>query len=64
MSQQVRAVGGFGGWIERFEQNSPVHTRADAAIDFDLLEAIGYRRTRFVRDVLADFAKVAIAVLR
>ena len=29
-----------------------------------LLDAIGYRRMRFVRDVLADFAKVAEAVLR
>jgi hypothetical protein len=29
-----------------------------------LLDAIGYRRSRFVRDVLADFAKVAPAVLR
>jgi hypothetical protein len=29
-----------------------------------LLDAIGYRRVRFVRDVLADFAKVAEAVLR
>jgi hypothetical protein len=29
-----------------------------------LLDAIGYRRVRFVRDVLRDFAKVAAAVLR
>lgn len=29
-----------------------------------LLDAIGYRRTRFIRDVLADFAKVAAGVLR
>lgn len=29
-----------------------------------LLDAIGYRRTRFVRDVLAEFAKVAATVLR
>jgi hypothetical protein len=29
-----------------------------------LLDAIGYRRTRFIRDVLADFAKVVAAVLR
>jgi hypothetical protein len=28
-----------------------------------LLDAIGYRRTRFVRDVLADFAKVAAQVV-
>jgi hypothetical protein len=28
-----------------------------------LLDAIGYRRVRFVRDVLADFAKVVAAVL-
>jgi hypothetical protein len=28
-----------------------------------LLDAIGYRRTRFVRDVLRDFAKVAAAML-
>ena len=27
-----------------------------------LLDAIGYRRTRFARDVLADFAKVVKAV--
>jgi hypothetical protein len=29
-----------------------------------LLDAIGYRRTRFIRDVLADFAMVAAEVLR
>jgi len=29
-----------------------------------LLDAIGYRRTRFIRDVLADFAKVVATVLR
>ena len=29
-----------------------------------LLDAICYRRTRFIRDVLADFSKVAVAVLR
>ncbi|WP_133119084.1 ferritin-like domain-containing protein [Mycolicibacterium agri] len=29
-----------------------------------LLDAIGYRRTRFIRDVLADFATLAAAVLR
>ena len=29
-----------------------------------LLDAIGYRRTRFARDVLADFAKVAAEVLQ
>jgi hypothetical protein len=28
-----------------------------------LLDAIGYRRTRFIRDVLADFAALANAVL-
>jgi ABC-type Co2+ transport system permease subunit len=28
-----------------------------------LLDAIGYRRTRFVRDVFRDFAKVAAAML-
>jgi ABC-type Co2+ transport system permease subunit len=28
-----------------------------------LLDAIGYRRTRFIRDVLADFAKMAAKVL-
>jgi hypothetical protein len=28
-----------------------------------LLDAIGYRRTRFIRDVLADFAALASAVL-
>jgi hypothetical protein len=28
-----------------------------------LLDAIGYRRTRFIRDVLADFAKLAAKVL-
>ena len=40
---------------------------ATVVVAFDhgpLLDAIGYRRTRFVRDVLADFAKVAAAVLR
>jgi hypothetical protein len=29
-----------------------------------LLDAIGYRRTRFIRDVLTDFAEVVTAVLR
>lgn len=29
-----------------------------------LLDAIGYRRTRFIRNVLADFAKVVATVLR
>jgi hypothetical protein len=29
-----------------------------------LLDAIGYRRTRFIRDVLADFAKVVADVLQ
>jgi hypothetical protein len=29
-----------------------------------LLDAIGYRRTRFIGDVLADFSKVVVAVLR
>jgi hypothetical protein len=29
-----------------------------------LLDAIGYRRTRFVGDVLADFSNVVVAVLR
>jgi hypothetical protein len=29
-----------------------------------LLDAIGYRRTRFARDVLADFAKVAAEVFQ
>jgi hypothetical protein len=40
---------------------------ATVVVAFDhgpLLDAIGYRRTRFIRDVLADFAKVASAVLR
>ncbi len=40
---------------------------ATVVVAFDhgpLLDAIGYRRTRFIRDVLADFAKVAAAVLR
>jgi hypothetical protein len=40
---------------------------ATVVVSFDhgpLLDAIGYRRTRFIRDVLADFAKVAAAVLR
>jgi hypothetical protein len=40
---------------------------ATVVVAFDhgpLLDAIGYRRTRFVRDVLADFAKIAAAVLR
>jgi hypothetical protein len=39
---------------------------ATVVVAFDhgpLLDAIGYRRTRFVGDVLADFAKVAQAVL-
>ena len=40
---------------------------ATVVVSFDhgpLLDAIGYRRTRFIRDVLADFATVAAAVLR
>lgn len=40
---------------------------ATVVVSFDhgpLLDAIGYRRTRFIRDVLSDFAKVAAAVLR
>jgi len=40
---------------------------ATVVVSFDhgpLLDAIGYRRTRFIRDVLADFAKVAAAALR
>ncbi|OBB05862.1 hypothetical protein A5662_10395 [Mycobacteriaceae bacterium 1482268.1] len=40
---------------------------ATVVVAFDhgpLLHAIGYRRTRFIRDVLADFAPLAAAVLR
>ena len=40
---------------------------ATLVVAFDhgpLLDAIGYRRTRFIRDVLADFAKVVANVLR
>src|SRR5215208_2215558 len=40
---------------------------ATVVVSFDhgpLLDAIGYRRTRFIGDVLADFAKVAAAALR
>jgi hypothetical protein len=40
---------------------------ATVVVAFDhgpLLDAIGYRRRRFIRDVLADFARVASAVLR
>ena len=40
---------------------------ATVVVSFDhgpLLDAIGYRRTGFIRDVLADFAKVAAAALR
>lgn len=40
---------------------------ATVVVSYDhgpLLDAIGYRRTRFVRDVLTDFATVAAAVLR
>jgi hypothetical protein len=29
-----------------------------------LLDAIGYRRRQFIRDVLSDFAKLATAVFR
>jgi hypothetical protein len=39
---------------------------ATTVVAFDhgrLLDAIGYRRSRFIRDVLADFAKVAANVL-
>jgi hypothetical protein len=75
MTQQAREVSEFGGWIDHFEQNATVHARVDSAIDFDaecrlsdsvrrpLLDAIGYRRTRFVRDVFRDFAKVAAEML-
>jgi hypothetical protein len=35
MPQQLRAVGEFAQWIDHFEQNTSVHARADAAIDFD-----------------------------
>jgi hypothetical protein len=40
---------------------------ATVVVSFDhgpLLDAIGYRRTRFIRDVLTDFATVVAAVLR
>jgi len=40
---------------------------ATIVVAFDhgpLLAAIGYRRTRFIRDVLTDFAKVEKSVLR
>jgi hypothetical protein len=40
---------------------------ATVVVAFDhglMLDAIGYRRTRFIRDVLAEFAKVVAAVLR
>ena len=40
---------------------------ATVVVAFDhgpLLDAIGYRRSRFIRDVLTDFAKLAAAVLR
>ncbi len=40
---------------------------ATVVVSFDhgpLLDAIGYRRTRFIRDVLGDFATVTSAVLR
>ena len=40
---------------------------ATVVVAFDhgpLLDAIGYRRARFIRDVLTDFAKLAAAVLR
>jgi hypothetical protein len=34
MTQQARAVGEFGLWVDHFEKNVDVHTRVDAAIDF------------------------------
>ena len=40
---------------------------ATLVVAFDhgpLLDAIGYRRTHFIRDVLGDFAKVVANVLR
>jgi hypothetical protein len=40
---------------------------AAVVVAFDhgpLLDAIGYRRTRFIRDVFADFANVVASVLR
>jgi len=40
---------------------------ATVVVAFDhgpLLDAIGYRRMRFIRGVLADFAKVVAAVLQ
>ncbi|RDH76652.1 ferritin-like domain-containing protein [Mycolicibacterium moriokaense] len=70
--QQQRLQSGFAG--------SPVTARALAfvfwwltavgatfvvAVDHGpLLDAIGYRRTRFIRDVLAEFSEVVASVLR
>jgi hypothetical protein len=55
----VRALAFFLWWLTA--------VGATVVVAFDhgpLLDAIGYRRTRFIRDVLADFAKVTAAVLR
>jgi hypothetical protein len=35
MSQRARTVSAFGRRVDHFEQNAAVHTRADAAIEFD-----------------------------
>jgi hypothetical protein len=35
MTQQTRAVGQFGLWVDHFEQNVAVHASTDAAIEFD-----------------------------
>lgn len=61
------ADSGFGVRLFAFALWWVVAVGATAVVALDhggLLDAIGYRRTRFIRDVLADFAKVAAAVLR
>jgi hypothetical protein len=35
MTQRAREASEFSRWIDHFEQNATVHTRVDAAIDFD-----------------------------
>jgi hypothetical protein len=70
MTQQARDVSIFGLWVDHFERNDLVHARTDAAIEFEGRGACDgrphcrRRRTRFIRDVLADFAKVVATVQR
>jgi hypothetical protein len=70
--QQDRLRAGFAGWgiplrLLAYALWWLTAIGATVVVAFDhgpLLDAIAYRRTRFIRDVLTDFARVATAVLR